>query len=179
MTRELCSEGWVVDKVRIMSQIEPKYRKWTPGVTGTIDKDKCNRSVIDPYDYEPLMMCGSSHSSLPFRRCCPALWSIQQYTNTGKTKSWHETPWSIRYLINYSRVIVQINTVYVLWIPNAKVPSFRSFMTINHAALIYISFQKFAAALVSNIRTRSALHINNIAPKKFHEAISLYCRTIK
>ena len=48
MTRELSSEGWAVDKLRMVSQIEPKYRKWTPGVTGTIDKDKCNRSVIGP-----------------------------------------------------------------------------------------------------------------------------------
>ena len=54
MTRELCSEGWAVDKLRIINQIKPKYRKWTPKVTRTIDKDKCNRSVIDPYDYEPL-----------------------------------------------------------------------------------------------------------------------------
>ena len=58
MTRELCSEGWAVDKVRIMNQIKPKYRKWTPGVTRTIDKDKSNRSVIDPYDYEPLHLEG-------------------------------------------------------------------------------------------------------------------------
>ena len=43
-----------MDKLRIMNQIKPKYRKWTAGVTRTIDKDKCNRSVIDPYDYEPL-----------------------------------------------------------------------------------------------------------------------------
>ena len=54
MTRERSSEGWAVDKLRMVNQIKPKYRKWTPGVTGTIDKDKCNRNVIDPYDYEPL-----------------------------------------------------------------------------------------------------------------------------
>ena len=60
MTRELCSEGWAVDKVRIINQIKPKYRKWTPGVTRTIDKDKCNRSVIDPYDYEPLQSSSDS-----------------------------------------------------------------------------------------------------------------------
>ena len=64
MTRELCSEGWTVDKVRIMNQIKPKYRKWTPGVTRTIDKDKCNRSVIDPYDYEPLQLLSRRWSSL-------------------------------------------------------------------------------------------------------------------
>ena len=60
MTRELCSEGWAVDKVRMVSQIKPKYCKWTPGVTGMIDKDKCNRNVIDPYDYEPLHLITSS-----------------------------------------------------------------------------------------------------------------------
>ena len=54
MTRELSSEGWAVDKLRMVSQIKPKYRKWTPGVIGTIDKDKCIRNVIDLYDYEPL-----------------------------------------------------------------------------------------------------------------------------
>ena len=54
MTREWYSEGWAVDKLRMVSQIKPKYRNWTPGVTGTIDRDKYNRNVIDPYDYEPL-----------------------------------------------------------------------------------------------------------------------------
>ena len=43
-----------MDKLRMVSQIKPKYRKWTPGVTGTIDRDKYNRNVIGPYDYEPL-----------------------------------------------------------------------------------------------------------------------------
>ena len=50
MTRELCSEGWTVDKLRMVNQIKPKYRKWTPESTGTIDRDKCNRTVIGPYD---------------------------------------------------------------------------------------------------------------------------------
>ena len=54
MTRERSSEGWAVDKLRMVSQIKPKYRKWTPGVTGTIDRDEYNRHIIDPYDYEPL-----------------------------------------------------------------------------------------------------------------------------
>ena len=54
MTRELCSEGWAVDKVRMVNQIKPKYRKWTPEITGTIDRDKYNRTVIGPYDHEPL-----------------------------------------------------------------------------------------------------------------------------
>ena len=31
-----------------------KHRKWTPEITGTIDRDKYNRNVIDPYDHEPL-----------------------------------------------------------------------------------------------------------------------------
>ena len=73
MTRELCSEGWAVDKVRIMNQIKPKYRKWTPGVTRTIDKDKCNRSVIDPYDYEPLQLLSILGSS------CPLDASVSEY----------------------------------------------------------------------------------------------------
>ena len=47
MTRELCSEGWAVDdKVRMVGQIKPKYRKWSPESTGTIDRDKYNRTVI-------------------------------------------------------------------------------------------------------------------------------------
>ena len=53
MTRALCSEGWMVDKVRMINQIKPKYRKWTPEIT-EVDRDECNRKVIDPYDYEPL-----------------------------------------------------------------------------------------------------------------------------
>ena len=60
-----------------------------------------------------------------------------------------------------------------LCMPNAEVFSFRSFMTIIHALLIYISFQKFIAALVSNISTRSALCINNKGLKKILKAISL------
>ena len=35
---------------------KPKDRKWTPGVTGTIDRDRYNRNIIDPYDYEPLQV---------------------------------------------------------------------------------------------------------------------------
>ena len=54
MTRARRSEGWAVDKLRMVSQIKPKYRKWTPGVTATIDRDKYNGDVINPYDYEPL-----------------------------------------------------------------------------------------------------------------------------
>ena len=41
MTRECCSEVWTVDKIRMVNQIRPKYRNWTPEITGTIDKDKC------------------------------------------------------------------------------------------------------------------------------------------
>ena len=42
MTRERCSEVWAVDKVRMvdMDQTNPKHRKWTPEITGTIEKDK-------------------------------------------------------------------------------------------------------------------------------------------
>ena len=54
MTRELCSEGWAVDKLGMVNQTKPKYRKWTPEITGTIDRDKYNRIVIGPYDHEPL-----------------------------------------------------------------------------------------------------------------------------
>ena len=57
MTRERCSEGWAVDKLRMVNQIKPKHRKWTPeitGTTGTIDRDKYNSTVIGPYDHEPL-----------------------------------------------------------------------------------------------------------------------------
>ena len=31
---------------RMVNQIKPKYRKWTPESTGTIDRDKYNRTVI-------------------------------------------------------------------------------------------------------------------------------------
>ena len=41
MTKECCGEVWTVDKLRIVNQIKPKHCKWTPEITGTIDKDKC------------------------------------------------------------------------------------------------------------------------------------------
>ena len=89
MTRELCSEGWAVDKVRIMNQIKPKYLKWTPGVTRTIDKDKCNRSVIDPYDYEPLHQ--NSTQALKKRRVASLclvspqlIWTAYNHTPTHR-----------------------------------------------------------------------------------------------
>ena len=50
MTRERCSEGWVVDgepNKTQTSQMDPK-------ITGTIDRDKYNRTVIGPYDHGPL-----------------------------------------------------------------------------------------------------------------------------
>ena len=59
MIRERCSEGWAVDKLRMVNQIKPKHREWTLGDTGTIDRDKYNRNVIDPYDHEPLHMAWS------------------------------------------------------------------------------------------------------------------------
>ena len=40
MTRECCSEVWAVGKIRMVNQIRPKHRKWTPEITGMIDKDK-------------------------------------------------------------------------------------------------------------------------------------------
>ena len=45
-----------MDKLRVVNQIKPKYRKWTPEITGRIDRDKCDRIVIGPYDHEPLQM---------------------------------------------------------------------------------------------------------------------------
>ena len=45
MTRERCSEVWTVDKIRMVNQIRPTHRKWTPEITGTIDMDKC---MIEP-----------------------------------------------------------------------------------------------------------------------------------
>ena len=45
MTRECCSEVWTVDKIRMVNQIGPKHRKWTPEITGTIDKYRC---MIEP-----------------------------------------------------------------------------------------------------------------------------------
>ena len=57
MTRELCSKEWVVDKVRMVNQIKPKYCKWTPESTGMIDRDTYNRTVIGPYDQNPYSRC--------------------------------------------------------------------------------------------------------------------------
>ena len=59
MTRERCSEGWAVDKLRMVNQIKPKHRNWTPEVTGTIDRDKYDRTVINLYDHEPLKLIRS------------------------------------------------------------------------------------------------------------------------
>ena len=58
MTGEPCSEGWAVDKLRMVNQIEPKHRKWTPEITGTIDRDKYNRPVIGHMTHEPLQPLG-------------------------------------------------------------------------------------------------------------------------
>ena len=38
-TRERYSEGWAVVKLRMVNQSEPKHRKWTPEITGTIDRE--------------------------------------------------------------------------------------------------------------------------------------------
>ena len=59
MTRERCSEGWAVDKLRMVDQIKPKHRRWTPGITGTINRDKYNSTVISPYDHQSLHLCCS------------------------------------------------------------------------------------------------------------------------
>ena len=51
MTRERCSEGWAVDKLRVMNHVKPKHRKWTPEITGMIDRDKYDETVIGPYEH--------------------------------------------------------------------------------------------------------------------------------
>ena len=79
MTRERCSEGWAVDKLRMVNQIKTKHRKWTPGVAGTIDKDKYNRNVIGSYDYKPIQnladwrtgCCSTIHCTFLFLREAP------------------------------------------------------------------------------------------------------------
>ena len=40
----------------MVNQIKPKHRKWTPEVTGAIDRDKYDKTVIGPYDHEPLLI---------------------------------------------------------------------------------------------------------------------------
>ena len=40
MTSEHCSKVWTVDKIRVVTQIRPKHHKWTPEITGMIDKYK-------------------------------------------------------------------------------------------------------------------------------------------
>ena len=51
MIRERCSEGWAVGKFRMVNQIKPKHRKWTPEITGTIDRDKYDKIVIGSYEH--------------------------------------------------------------------------------------------------------------------------------
>ena len=51
MTRERRSEGWAVDKIRMVNQIKPKHCKWTPEFTGAIDRDIYDRTVTDLYDH--------------------------------------------------------------------------------------------------------------------------------
>ena len=43
-----------MNKLRIVNQIKPKHSKWNPEMTGTIDRDKYNGTVIGLYDHEPL-----------------------------------------------------------------------------------------------------------------------------
>ena len=33
---------------------KPKHRKWTPEITGMVDRDKYNRTVVGPHDHEPI-----------------------------------------------------------------------------------------------------------------------------
>ena len=40
---------------RMVNQIKPKHHKWTPEITGMIDKDKC---MIEPYDHGVLTVVG-------------------------------------------------------------------------------------------------------------------------
>ena len=40
---------------------KPKHRKWTPEITGTIDRDKYDETVIDPYDNGVLTSLGPDH----------------------------------------------------------------------------------------------------------------------
>ena len=34
-------------KLRMVNQIKPKHHKWTSEITGTIDRDKYDRTIID------------------------------------------------------------------------------------------------------------------------------------
>ena len=61
MTRERCSEGWAVDKFRMVNQIKPKYRKWTPEITEMIDRDKYDKTVIGPYEHGVLTLTKQRH----------------------------------------------------------------------------------------------------------------------
>ena len=49
----------MVDKLRMANQTERKYRKWTPEIIGTIDRDKY---VIDPYGHGVLTISGGSET---------------------------------------------------------------------------------------------------------------------
>ena len=60
MTRERCSEGCAVDKLRNGEPNKPKHRKWTLEITGTIDRDKYDRTVIDPYGHGVLTCWGQN-----------------------------------------------------------------------------------------------------------------------
>ena len=67
MTKERYGEGWAVDKLRMVNQIKLKHRKWTPEITGTIDRGKYNSTVIGPYGHEPLhLICLLSTPRNPF-----------------------------------------------------------------------------------------------------------------
>ena len=61
MTRERCSEGWAVDKLRMVNQIEPKHLKWTPKITGMIDGDIHDKTVIGPYEHGVLTIAFLRH----------------------------------------------------------------------------------------------------------------------
>ena len=58
-----------------LNQLKPKHRKWTPEITGTIDRDKYNRTVIGPYDHEPLHWVKSYSGFEP--RCLDTVWTVK------------------------------------------------------------------------------------------------------
>ena len=56
----------------MMNQVnKTRHRKWTPEITGTIDRDKYDKLVIDPYEHGILTPLGPDnvqpqpHPSLP------------------------------------------------------------------------------------------------------------------
>ena len=52
--RERCSEGIGGGQVKDGEPNKPKHRKWTPEITGMIDRDKYDKTVMGPYEHGPL-----------------------------------------------------------------------------------------------------------------------------